>query len=294
VVTDAQWDQFWREGYLPLGRVAADDELELLRRRVDDLALGRLVNPAVQFQLDTGGAYEELPGAVERLDRATLCYRKVQGLEADDRFAGLIRHPTFVQVCARVYGPHVPISLFRAMVMNKPAGLGTELPWHQDGGAVWELDRDPLVTIWVALDAATPDNGCMEIVPGSHRLGLLSWFGSTVGDEAAERHCRPEAVEALPVDAGHAVLMHNWLLHRSGANPSRLRRRAFTCCFLDGRTRNNLTGDLFPLLWGDLPGEPPRYLEQLRGDDAILRASIAEATRYAHSLEAELDRLRPT
>ena len=55
----------------------------------------------------------------------------------------------------------------RAMFMNKPARRGAVLPWHQDR---WTgLDPDPLVTIWTALDPCTIDNGCMRIIPASHR-----------------------------------------------------------------------------------------------------------------------------
>jgi phytanoyl-CoA hydroxylase len=81
--------------------------------------------------------------------------------------------------------------------MNKPAGRGTILPWHQDGGNVWSLDRDPLLTTWVALVPATQANGCMDCIPGSHQLGLLSQFGSTVSDENAKMHCLSEHAHPL-------------------------------------------------------------------------------------------------
>ena len=42
----------------------------------------------------------------------------------------------------------------------------------------------------------------------------------------------------LEVEAGHAVLLHNWLIHRSGVNPTPAPRRAFTVCYMDGRTLN--------------------------------------------------------
>jgi ectoine hydroxylase-related dioxygenase (phytanoyl-CoA dioxygenase family) len=169
VITDEHWDRFAREGFLHLGPVVDDEALAALRQRADDLAMGTVENPDVQLQLDTGGAYEALPGAVRRFAEGTRMYRKIQGLETDDLFVELMKNPLFVEVCATVYGRHAPISIFRAMVMNKPAHQGTVLPWHQDGGTVWELDRDPLVTIWIALDAATTENGCLEVVPGSHR-----------------------------------------------------------------------------------------------------------------------------
>jgi polysaccharide pyruvyl transferase WcaK-like protein len=286
VLTEQQWADYSRDGFLHLGKVVEPEDLDALRRRADDLALGTIKNPDVQMQLDTGGAYEELPGAVPSFERGTVLYRKIQGLEKDDLFSRLVRHPLFLEVCARQYGRHAPISIFRAMVMNKPAGQGTLLPWHQDGGDVWALDRDPLVTIWVALDPATQANGCMEVVRGSHRLGLLSSMGSTVAEEDVARHCLPERVQPLEVEPGHAVLLHNWLIHRSGVNPSSTPRRAFTTCYMDGRTQSILTGNYFPLVAGTLPAEPYPYVRQLRDECAALRQMQEEAERYAKSLEA--------
>lgn len=286
MLTEHQWNDYSRDGFLRLGKVLEPEEVEALKQRADDLALGHLKNPNIQMQLDTGGAYEELPGTVAGFERGTVLYRKIQGLESDELFSRLVRNPLFLEVCARQYGAHAPVSIFRAMIMNKPAGQGTILPWHQDGGDVWALDRDPLVTIWVALDPATQANGCMEIVPGTHRLGLLSTFGSTVGEEDVLRHCPPERVQPLEVEAGHAVLLHNWLIHRSGVNPSPIPRRAFTACYMDGRTQSILTGNYFPLVTGSLPSEPYPFVRQLQQENQTLRQMREEAERYAKSLEA--------
>lgn len=289
VLTDEQWDRFARDGFMHLGQVLGAEEIGGLTQRADDLAMGRVHNEHVKLQLDTGGAYEELPQEVEAFEEGTTMYRKIQGLEMDDVFTPLIRHPRFLEVCARVYGPHVPLSIFRAMVMNKPAGQGTTLPWHQDGGDVWALDREPLVTIWVALDGATTANGCMDAVRGSHRLGLLSNYGSTLSEEHAAEHCPPEQVVPLEVPAGHAVLMHNWLIHRSGVNPSPDPRRAVTICYLDGRTRSVLTGDRFPVIAGTVDAAPYPYMRELLAHSENLQASFKQCEEYATSLKAELD-----
>ena len=271
VLTEEQWYEYSRNGFLHLGKVLEPEELEALRGRADDLALGNVKNPDVQMQLDTGGVYEDLPAAVRTFEHGTRLYRKIQGLETDDLFRRLVQHPLFLEICARQYGPHAPVSIFRAMVMNKPAGQGTVLPWHQDGGNVWALDRDPLVTVWVALDPATRANGCLEVIPGTHRLGLLSLHGSTVAEEHVRVHCPPERVTPLEVEAGHAVLLHNWLIHRSGVNPTSVPRRALTVCYMDGRTQSVLTGNFFPLVAGSLPIETYPYVQQLRSDCEMLR-----------------------
>ena len=286
LISDDQWSDFARDGYLRLGQVLGPDEVEALRRRADDHALGRVRNEDVLLQLDTGGAYDELPEAVGDLGGTNL-YRKIQGLETDELFWPLVVHPIALEVCARLYGPHAPLSIFRAMVMNKPAGQGTHLPWHQDGGDVWKLDRDPLVTIWVALDDATVANGCLEVIPGSHRHGLLTAAGSTLSEEHAARHCPADRILPLEVQAGHGVLLHNWLIHRSGVNPSGVPRRAFTACYMDGRTTSTLTGDGFPIIHGREPA-PAKFVVEMNNDRNALRHQRGEAERYAKSLEAEV------
>jgi hypothetical protein len=312
-LSDEQWDQYFRQGYLQLGPIVDAAELQSLRERADDLALGRVINPDVQLQLDTGGRYEELPDVTAQRDDGTLLYRKVQGLETDDLFRAVLQRPVFAEIAAHHYGPHTSATLFRAMVMNKPASQGTVLPWHQDGGDVWALDRDPLITIWMALDDATAANGCVEVIPGSHRLGLVTAEGSTLTEADAQRFCPEDEVRPLEVPAGHALLMHNWLIHRSGVNPTPMPRRAFTACYLDSRTKNILTGGHFPIILGDSYGPAHPYLDQLRvehsskqesassaeeyalslkQDNELLQTSIAAATEYAQSLEAELSKLR--
>lgn len=289
VLTEEQWIQYSRDGCLNLGRLLEPEELEVLRQRADDLAMGVVVNPDVQMQLDTGGVYEELPAAVRSFDQGTRLYRKIQGLETDEHFSRLVRHPICLEICGRQYGAHAPISIFRAMVMNKPAGQGTVLPWHQDGGAVWALDRDPLVTVWVALDPATQANGCLEVIPGTHKLGLLTTYGSTVREEDVERHCPPERVHHLEVEAGHGVLLHNWLIHRSGVNPTPGPRRALTICYMDGRTLSVLTGNPFPLVAGSLPAEPYPYVRQLQVDCANLRNDCASLNNDNANLRDALE-----
>jgi hypothetical protein len=272
--------------------VITTDQVSALAARVDDLALGRVQNPAVLFQLDTGGAYDQLPGAVAVLPDPTLAYRKVQGLEHDDLFGQVLRLPVVREVCERMYGRHAGVSIFRAMVMNKPAGQGTVLPWHQDAGDVWGLDRDPLVTLWLALDDATPENGCMEVVPGSHRLGLLTPHGSTVPPELAEIHCPRDAVRHITARAGELILLHNWSIHRSGVNPTAQPRRAFTTCLMDARTISVSTGDAFPLLHGPAAALPHHYVAAVRAENEFLRDTASRSEEYALSLTDELAKVR--
>jgi polysaccharide pyruvyl transferase WcaK-like protein len=301
LLSDEQWREYDDRGYVRLGRVLDEGELAALQGRIDAIMLGEIAFPSIETQLDTGGDYDDLPAAVAGVPRPFLGYRKVQGLEGDPLFLSLLRREVFREICRRHYGPHAPVSIFRAMVMNKPARQGTHLPWHQDGGDVWKLDRDPLVTIWVALDAATREKGCLQVIPGSHRLGLLSRQGSTLSAEHARRYCPEKDVLHLEVEAGEGLLLHNWLVHRSGVNETDTPRRAFTACYMDARTLSTLTGDRFPIVFGEHEESEEGFpflaslkdeIRRLQLEGLTLRAMRGEAERYAWSLEAEIERIR--
>jgi len=285
-LSEDQWSEYQRQGYLRLGPVLDASELAALQRRIDAIMLGEVHYPSLQYQLDTGGAYEALPDPDARGAGATLNYRKLQGLEADPLVRDVISRPLFRDICSRHYGEHASISIFRAMLMNKPARQGTHLPWHQDGGDVWKLDRDPLVTTWIALDPASRLNGCVEVIPGTHRLGLLTTAGSTVRAEDVERHCPERAIEYLEIEAGECLLLHNWLIHRSHINTTDTPRRALSACYMDARTVSTLTGDHFPIVFGDeaSANRPWAFVEHLTAENQRLQESAGEAERYARSL----------
>ena len=292
LLDETQWQHFSLDGFLHLGPVLASPEVGELRDRADDLAMGRAQNAGVLMALDAAGSEGDPPGLVSGFDRGTLAYREIQGLEYDDVFRPLVTHPLFLEICARLYAPHAAISMFRGMVINKPAGQGTAIAWHQNGGARWHLDRDPLVTIWVALDDATLESGCVEAIRGSHRGGLLSADGGTLSQERAAIHCDEDLVVALEVKSGHAVLLHNWLIHRSGVNRTSAPRRAFSGCYMDGRTISVLTGSHFPVVAGTVDEAPYPYISQLETDSAANAESVQAAQEKAASLEAEVAELR--
>ncbi len=188
-LSDERWEQFCSQGFLPLGRTLDEAALAGLTERIDDLMLGRRRDERLMMQLDLGGDYLAMAPMSLGFKGPSLAYRKIENLEHDDRFAGVIQEELYRRICLRAYGEGTPIGVYRAMVMNKPAAGGTILPWHQDGGGIWGLDRDPLLTVWTALDAATISNGCVQIIPGSHRLGLLSAHGHTITQEQESVHC---------------------------------------------------------------------------------------------------------
>jgi hypothetical protein len=226
---------FARHGWARLGRVASEEALAGLRARTDDLMLGNVVHEGLFFQKDSGtGRYEDLSFG-RGWEGPSLEYRKIEKLEKDDRFRAWMENPLFERV-ARALIPG-PIAVYRALLFAKSAAGGTALPWHQDGGSFWGLDREPFLQIWTALDDAPEAAGCVECVDASHAGGLATPLGGTIPADVVRAARAEERVFRLPAEAGEAILIHNHLWHRSGTNATGRPRRAFTVCFMSADTR---------------------------------------------------------
>ncbi len=252
MLTPAQLEQFREEGYLLLGQIVSDEEIAALRQRADDIVMGRVRHEGMWFQLDAGGMeYKLLPGG--EFKGASQEYRKIEGWERDPLFLAYMQHPVFRAWTSALIGEN--ISIFRAMFMNKPPRKGTVLPYHQDGGSGWKLtscDGDKFLPVWTALDDATIENGCVQLIPGSHKLGLLSERGHTITEEQEQRYCPEEKSRYVELKAGEVFVMHNFILHRSGVNPTDKPRRGFSVCYMDAAIRRvDDPNHRFPVIFGE-------------------------------------------
>jgi len=250
-LTEDQWQQYESQGYLRLGKMVTDDELTILQKRMDDIMLGRapLDYDSMLMQLDREPGTGRPGPQTKGHKGATLSYRKIQDLEYDPLFLKYMRKPLFRHICARVYGETTAIACFRAMFMNKPAKEGTHLGWHQDR---WNyLDRDPLVTIWTALDPATVENGCIKIVTSAHhRLVNPSSRSGHLTDKQKQECSYDDEAICLEVAAGECVLLHNYLPHASGVNTTEIPRRAFSVCYMEAATKTT-SGETYAVIFGN-------------------------------------------
>ena len=134
--------------------------------------------------------------------------------------AETMRHPALVAALTQVIGPDV--KAMQSMLFLKSEGKPGQA-WHQDELFIPTRDRS-LTAVWVALDDARVDNGCLWVLPGSHRAGVL--YPDREHDDprfdcAVEAHDFPYTDDqAVPVevDAGDVVVFNGYLLHRSLPN----------------------------------------------------------------------------
>ena len=128
-----------------------------------------------------------------------------------------------------VIGPD--IALFASSFINKGPSVGTKsVPWHGDAVFWTELAEDiTAVTVWLAIDPATVDNGCMRVIPGTHRDRELEHVRSTTGleEKIFHREVNPELIdESKAVDCileDHCSLHDAYLIHGSHLGGSKRR-----------------------------------------------------------------------
>jgi ectoine hydroxylase-related dioxygenase (phytanoyl-CoA dioxygenase family) len=137
--------------------------------------------------------------------------------KASPMMRAMLAHPAIVEVLTRLIGPDV--KCMQSMLFVKNAGKPGQA-WHQDEHYIPTRDRS-LVGVWIALDDATVDNGCLWMHPGSHESGII-WpvrpHHDPRFDASAESHGWPwprEGGVPVEVKAGGVAFFHGHVLHRS-------------------------------------------------------------------------------
>lgn len=210
--------RFDRDGYV-IVRGLADDGL---RRRMFNVTLDglhRLIEP-IEFEADV--RYPGSPGSRDA-DGGRTVRRLQQALSRDYAFTEWITHPLVVARLAQLLGAdfYCPLAHHNCVMTKHPA-FSSDTGWHQDI-RYWSFTRPELVTLWLALGPERPDNGCLRVIPGSHRLPLdRSRFDDSVFFRADLAENQPLIDQAMCVelDPGDALFFHCRTLHAATRNYS--------------------------------------------------------------------------
>ncbi|MEZ5650844.1 MAG: phytanoyl-CoA dioxygenase family protein [Burkholderiaceae bacterium] len=156
-------------------------------------------------------------------------------LDIDVGFLEFCRNDEILDMVAQVIGADV--ALWNSSFFAKPALNGKRTPWHQDG-EYWPIRPLATCTVWLAIDDATPENGCLRVLRGSHkdrRLRSHHTSGDTdvtlTQELDAGEYDESSAVD-LVLQAGQVSLHDVYLLHGSEANRSPRPRRGMTMRFM--------------------------------------------------------------
>ena len=203
---------FHRDGYLIRQHFFSPEEIELLYRlSVDDTVIGN----SMDFN----------DGAGNRT-RLTLWFTP-----GDDSFGLMSRSERMVNAVEVLLGTEGEVCHFHSKVMQKEPKVGGAWEWHQDYGYWYKngfLYPEAMLSVMVALTEATRENGCLQVLKGSHKMQRFEhqFVGEQQGADldfvhAAEKVCELVYVELQP---GDVLFFHSNILHRSAANTSETSR----------------------------------------------------------------------
>lgn len=252
MLSEEQVRQYHQQGYLVLSNVFSEQEIDSLKQAalgiVGEFDVSRHRSVFTTKDRDAGrdeyffdsaesvhcfleeGALDE-HGELNRPKE--LAINKI-GHAMHDRvpeFTSFCRLPVIGQAL-RDIGCHAP-QLWQTMYIFKQPGIGGEVRWHQD--ASYLNSAAPGVTgVWIAIEDATRDNGCLWMQPGQHHSALreiyeVDWSSRTGTLRTLDETAWTAGVaEAMEVPAGSAVLFNDRMPHYSSQNLSDTSRHAFT------------------------------------------------------------------
>ncbi|MBI2192538.1 MAG: phytanoyl-CoA dioxygenase family protein [Planctomycetes bacterium] len=222
-------ERFEQQGYVILKHFLEREAIEAVKGEMGHLvdreaekllASGKIRDPlkGEPFETRLARLYESCPGETPRRYRENL---HLKGM------FGILFHPRLLDVVETFLGPEIrlyPNYTVRPKLPNDP---GTQVLWHQDGGYTeGAVEQLRMINIWTPLVPARVENGCMQFIPGTHRMGPVPHVKKTHYLEIAEEHLKPRLNLAVDIEAdpGDIVLFHNLLFHYGRPNVSRMVR----------------------------------------------------------------------
>ncbi len=202
---------------------------------------------------------EEMISCIERRtdelihDHPDLSADYVPGLpEIDERWLAAGSIPEVLDCVEQLIGPD--FLNWGSALFGKPAGDGKETPWHQDG-EYWPIRPLATCTAWIAVDDATPENGCLRVVPGSHKDQTLMPHITEEGDYTLFRKLADETEaetngQDVVLERGQISIHDVYMVHGSRPNLSANSRRGITFRFMP--TTSHFNYDLNDKLVRDL------------------------------------------
>ena len=226
VLTQAQIDQFWDDGYVfPFDCLTAAEAAEA-RRKLE--------------------AYErEIGGDINKKLRVKVHLSFLWLME-------LARHPKILDAVEDLIGPN--ILLYLSTLWFKDANDPSFVSWHQDS-AYYGLDPHDVITLWLAFTDSTPENGCVKILPGTHKAPDFEHNETYAADNLLARGQTIEGIDdsnqvEMPLKAGQFSMHHERLVHGSAPNTTDDRRLGMSFTYLPTRVRCVLEGRTAVLVRG--------------------------------------------
>jgi ectoine hydroxylase-related dioxygenase (phytanoyl-CoA dioxygenase family) len=266
-LTEPEVQAFHRDGYVIRKRFFDKREIDKLYQ----LAIGDTVVKENALDLNDQSG---------RKTKLTLWFTP-----GNDTYSLMLRSERMVKSVASLLDSRSPVCHFHTKLMQKEPRVGGAWEWHQDYGYWYKnqfLFPEQLVSVMIALTQANKENGCLQVIKGSHKLGRVNhgFAGEQVGaDMVMVDHCLKTMEHVyVEIEPGDALFFHSNLLHRSEANLSEKARWSIICCY------NSLSNPAYnddSVSW--------KQPVQIVSDDALMKSETIGASESGDFLKKEKD-----
>lgn len=248
-LTPAEKQAWERDGYIVRENVFTHEENDRLRQVAEDIVDGRRPFPGNHVDrnaLVRDGA-ESRTGirAMHKIHHPS-CYV--------DAFLERVRDPRLTDPIVDILGPDI-LGINNLFIWKAPE-IGLGFPWHQDKFYFGKrFKTETTVGTWTAVDRADEENGCLYVIPGSHRREIAvhdELEGSQQTEFKLARNARDEDGVPVEADPGSVIWFHSHLLHKSTDNHSDRFRRSYVSHYLSARAEwvdPAKAGNGQPVMW---------------------------------------------
>lgn len=266
-LTDEQVKSYHEDGYIIVKQFLSEAEVKKLQAIAIEDATAR----KHAFDLnDQSGKKTKL----------TLWYTP-----GDDAYGLLTRSRRMVNAVNKLMDGNAPVCHFHSKLMQKEPRVGGAWEWHQDYGYWYKnefLLPDQMMSVMIAITEATRQNGCLQVIRGTHKMGRIEhgFAGEQVGASQRYVDLALKSMELVYVELkpGDALFFHSNLLHRSEANLSDTARWSLISCY--NRSSNIPYNE---------PSSSSTVLLQVVPDEALLEWQGEGLGESANFLEKEKD-----
>jgi phytanoyl-CoA hydroxylase len=237
-LSEAQVRQFHEQGWLAIEGVYSADEVEIAKVALADFIHGRITptDGKTHVQEEPAATLADGTLAPETPEDRELRVRKVFDFtHHDPRLQELTMQARLRGMLDQLIAPES--RLVQDMALLKPPKVGSEKPWHQDTAYFDWLPLGGIVGCWIALDRATVENGCMQVIPGTHVEGPVAHFHHRDCQIADDRVQVSRAI-AVPLAPGGVLFFSGLIHHGTPPNYSTDRRRALQFHYAAANCRN--------------------------------------------------------
>jgi phytanoyl-CoA hydroxylase len=236
MLSGTEVDFFKDQGYLKLPGLLSASRVDGLRQLSESEFAKARSQARSEWDLLENKPTEEMQ-AVYRLSRVMARHPGFQSVAFDSQLVAAMR---------QLAGSDAVVCVNRHnMMIVKAARVGRQIDWHQDG---WNWEHDNIISAMVFIDDSTIENGCLEIIPGVHKRGLLP-MAKTGGVGCGMDLSNPEMAaltnQSVPVEcrAGDALLFHSCTPHFSKANASERSRRNLVFAYVSASDKRPDAGN---------------------------------------------------